>query len=330
MSRRRVVLAFFAVTACVDPAEPVDGAPIVADQQLTTFEDGAVWFKVEASDPEGAPVSLTIGAPAHGILRASGIGWTYEPDREFSGNDLVIVRVSDGAQESLAEVAIRVITVNDKPSAWFDRVSTPEDTVLYVSSEVLVANDLDLEAAALEVVAVSDAIGGTVALVDGEVVFMPAQHFAGTARFRYTMSDGEIHDSAGVDVVVGPVNDPPIAYTIVTSTDEDAGVAIKPHGIDVDSVRLTWAVIDHPAHGTLTLSDSIGYLPDVDFHGEDSFTYAVSDGQMSSAPATVAIHVKRVLECGDREVEGAETCDDGNATDGDGCSAECTSEGFAL
>ena len=92
---------------------------------------------------------------------------------------------------------------------------------------------------------------------------------------------------------------------------------------------LTWAVVDHPAHGTLTLSDEVLYVPHPDFHGEDRFTYAVSDGQMSSGLAAVNIHVKHVLECGDREIEGAETCDDGNTTDGDGCSAACTSEGFA-
>lgn len=332
MSRRLavLVLVLVAVAACVDPAvDVVDGAPMVSDQRVTTFEDSAVWFTVPASDPEGAPVSLVISAPSHGILRVSGIGWSYEPDREFSGDDVVAVRVSDGVHETTAEVAIHVITVNDKPAARFDRVSTPEDTSLFISSDALVANDLDLEEAALEVVAVGDAVGGTVALVGGEIVFTPALHFAGTARFRYTMSDGEIHDSAAVEVVVGPVNDPPIAYSILTGTDEDTGVHVKPEGSDVDSAALTWAVVDHPAHGKLTLSGDIHYQPDPDFHGEDRFTYAVSDGQASSGLAAVYIHVKHVLECGDREIEGAETCDDGNTSDDDGCSAACASEGFA-
>jgi cysteine-rich repeat protein len=326
MSRRRVVLVLVAVAACVDPAEPVDGAPVVADQRLTTFEDGAVWFKVEAADPEGAPVSVALGAPAHGILRVSGIGWTYEPDREYSGDDRVWVRASDGLEEATAEVVFHVITVNDRPEAWFDRFATPEDTALFVSPEALLANDLDLEEQPLEVVAVGDAVGGTVALAGGEVVFTPARHFAGTARFRYTMSDGETHDSAGVEVVVGPVNDPPVAYALVTETDEDTGVGIKPQGSDVDSGTLTWAVVHHPAHGTLSLGDEIYYLPDPDFHGEDRFTYTVSDGQTSSPLAGVYIHVAHVLECGDREIEGAETCDDGNASDGDGCSAACLGE----
>jgi cysteine-rich repeat protein len=46
-----------------------------------------------------------------------------------------------------------------------------------------------------------------------------------------------------------------------------------------------------------------------------------------SMPAPVSIHVKRVIECGDGEIEGGETCDDGNADAGDGCSATCTDEG---
>lgn len=142
MSRRLavLVLVLVAVAACVDPAvDVVDGAPMVSDQRVTTFEDSAVWFTVPASDPEGV-------------------------------------------HETTAEVAIHVITVNDKPAARFDRVSTPEDTSLFISSDALVANDLDLEEAALEVVAVGDAVGGTVALVGGEIVFTPALHFATSTK----------------------------------------------------------------------------------------------------------------------------------------------------
>ena len=51
-----------------------------------------------------------------------------------------------------------------------------------------------------------------------------------------------------------------------------------------------------PNNGTLTLEDSGAFMyePDADFNGTDTFTYYVTDGELSSATATVTITVNTV------------------------------------
>lgn len=58
---------------------------------------------------------------------------------------------------------------------------------------------------------------------------------------------------------------------------------------------LTYTIVAGPGHGTLTGSaDSWTYLPQVDFYGEDSFTFKVNDGREDSNTARVAIVVRPV------------------------------------
>jgi cysteine-rich repeat protein len=325
---KRLLLVSLAVSGgCA--AEPVpDLPPLIADQALWTLEDVPIWFRVTATDPEARPVSTIIAAPEHGILRATPGGWTYEPAREWSGTEHIVVRASDGIAESTAVVEIRVIPVNDRPQALADRFGTPEDVPLVIDPAVLVANDLDLEGATLQIVAVGEADSGSVELVDGMVHFTPAREMAGTVRFRYTVSDGEVTDTAGVIVEVGAVNDPPHAVSIATSTVEDKSVYVKLAATDVDSSALGYAIAQPPAHGTAVLTGGeVQYLPAPDYHGLDTFTYVVDDGQDLSAPAMVVIDVAAVDECGDVEVSGDEQCDDGNALDGDGCDQACVASG---
>ncbi|GAB4262371.1 MAG: hypothetical protein Kow0092_12700 [Deferrisomatales bacterium] len=51
-----------------------------------------------------------------------------------------------------------------------------------------------------------------------------------------------------------------------------------------------------PSHGTATLhpDGTVTYTPDADYHGADSFSYTVSDGQEGSATASVAVTVTPV------------------------------------
>ncbi|MEI9962515.1 MAG: Ig-like domain-containing protein [Limisphaerales bacterium] len=59
---------------------------------------------------------------------------------------------------------------------------------------------------------------------------------------------------------------------------------------DVFGSPLTYSVVSSPAHGSLsgTPSDLI-YTPDSCYEGDDSFTYKISDGLLTSPPATVTL-----------------------------------------
>jgi hypothetical protein len=70
-------------------------------------------------------------------------------------------------------------------------------------------------------------------------------------------------------------------------------VGVLANDRDVDGDLLTASVVAGPLHGTLQF-DGLGkfvYTPQIGFVGVDRFTYRVSDGQFTSAPATVTIIV---------------------------------------
>ena len=66
--------------------------------------------------------------------------------------------------------------------------------------------------------------------------------------------------------------------------------------VDLDGDPLTATLVSGPAHGTLTFNPdgSFLYTPDANYSGPDSFTYTVSDGGQSSAPATVTLTMSPV------------------------------------
>lgn len=58
---------------------------------------------------------------------------------------------------------------------------------------------------------------------------------------------------------------------------------------DPEGDRLTAEKLTSPLHGTLSLNPdgTFLYLPDINYEGQDSFTYRVNDGEFNSPPATV-------------------------------------------
>jgi len=87
-------------------------------------------------------------------------------------------------------------------------------------------------------------------------------------------------------------NDAPIANAQSLSTDKDTAVPVTLSGSDTDSSSLTFAVLNGPAHGTLSGSGANRtYTPDPGYLGPDSFSYVANDGTVDSAAATVSLNV---------------------------------------
>lgn len=101
---------------------------------------------------------------------------------------------------------------------------------------------------------------------------------------------------AKVTVQVEYANHAPVATaTGPLWTHEGAGVWVNLEGNDVDNDPLTFEVVAGPSHGELRgTAPYFIYIPTAEFSGEDSVTYLVSDGQLSSEPATIRIEVSPV------------------------------------
>jgi hypothetical protein len=102
-------------------------------------------------------------------------------------------------------------------------------------------------------------------------------------------------------------NQPPIAYDQSAATPENTEMAITLSATDVDSASLTFAIVSAPTHGTLsgiailgctpsgggsTCSAKVTYTPNLNYNGQDTFTFTANDGVLDSNVATVSITVR--------------------------------------
>ncbi|MCC6075585.1 Ig-like domain-containing protein, partial [Pseudomonas sp. GCM10022188] len=280
---------------------PTNDAPVATDAAATTPEDTPVSGQLVASDVDGDALTFAkAGDPANGSVMVNTDGsWTYVPNADFHGNDSFTVTVSDGQGGSkTVTVAITVTPVNDAPVALDDNLATSEDTSVTYTAAQLLGNDSDVDGDSLVIASVTSGAGGSAVLnADGTVTFTPNANFNGVADFTYTVSDGTLtSNTATVRVSVTPTNDAPVAVDAAATTPEDTPVSGQLTATDVDGDALTFVKASDPANGSVTVNadGSWTYVPNANFHGNDSFTVTVSDGQGGSKTVTVAITVTPV------------------------------------
>jgi len=100
--------------------------------------------------------------------------------------------------------------------------------------------------------------------------------------------------TAGSRPTISSGNTPPAAYDGVFETTENTSGSSVLAANDPDGDPLSFAIVDQPVHGSVTLDASSGkftYAPDHDYAGGDSFTFKVNDGTVDSNTATVSVAV---------------------------------------
>jgi VCBS repeat-containing protein len=277
----------------------VNDAPVARDDEAATPEDQAKLVDVRANDGDPDGDSLTVASvsnPDHGSAEVEDGKVRYTPDADFHGDDSFTYTVGDGNGGSdTASVVVTVDGVNDAPLARDDEAATPEDQAKLVDVR---ANDGDPDGDPFTLASVSDPDHGSAQVEDGKVRYTPAADFHGDDSFTYRVEDGNGgSDTATVSVTVGSVNDAPVARDDEAATPEDQAklVDVRANDGDPDGDPLTLASVSNPAHGSAEVEDGkVRYTPDADFHGDDSFTYRVEDGNGGSDTATVTMRVASV------------------------------------
>ncbi|MGV0714852.1 Ig-like domain-containing protein [Mycolicibacterium sp. XJ662] len=279
---------------------PVNDAPVANDDNVVTDEDESIVVDVVGNDSDADRDTLVVieaGPAGNGTVAVANGVITYTPDRDFNGADSFTYTVTDGnGGTATATVYVTVNPVNDAPVAVDDAVTVDEDSGATVVD--VLGNDTDIDDDDLSVTAAGAAGNGTVTLVDGVLTYTPDTDFHGTDSFTYTISDSNGGTAtATVTVTVKPVNDDPVAVDDDVATDEDTPVVIDvlANDDDIDRDELAVAEVEAPNNGSVTVSDGkITYTPNADFHGTDSFTYTVSDGNGGTSTATVYVTVNPV------------------------------------
>ena len=97
-------------------------------------------------------------------------------------------------------------------------------------------------------------------------------------------------DSQTISVTVTDANDAPVVTDDAVRIKEDTAVtgSVLANDSDVDGDSLTVASVTQGTNGAVTTNGTkVTYTPNGNFHGTDSFTYTVSDGNGGEAGGTV-------------------------------------------
>ncbi|KIN72244.1 cadherin-like domain-containing protein [Sulfitobacter guttiformis] len=298
-------------------------APVAVDDAATTPEDTAVVVDLRSNDtdPDDATGTLTISGVSvpvdQGSVVDNGDGTvTFTPAPDFNGEATITYTVTDPIGLSDEGQAIVTVTpANDAPDAVDDADTTDFNTPVTVN---LLANDTDIDTPLADLV-VSDATvpaeqGTLVNNGDGTVTFTPVTGFAGVATISYTISDGELTDSAVHTVTVGePL--PPQAFDDVASTPEDTAVIIDLRGNDFDPDNtldeLVLSGITVPAEQGTVIDNGDGtvtFTPALNFNGPATITYTITDPTGLSDVAEAVVTVMPVNDAPD-------AVDDADSTD---------------
>jgi Bacterial Ig domain len=272
---------------------PGNTAPVADDDDLTTSEDvpGSVDVLEGDTDADGDTLTVSTPAPtaAHGTVACSAAGTcTYTPAADYSGPDSFEYTVADGRGKfDTGLVTVSVTSANDSPVAIDDSLTSAEDAQGQV--DVLV-NDTDPDGGALSVTGSTNGAHGAVScLPAGTCTYVPAANYAGPDTFTYTVSDGDGGTDTGtVSVSVTAENDAPVAdddnLTTQMGVQGDVNVLAGDVDVDGDSLGIDAGAWSDPAHGSVGCDETSGvctYTPDAGYLGPDSFTYTVTDGQVT-------------------------------------------------
>lgn len=280
-------------------------APVFSQSEysITTVEDVAVTAMTSVSDTIGDTHSYSIvGNSAEGTVVNNHDGtFTYTPNLNYNGLDSFSVQVTDqGGLFDTATINITVDAINDDPVIiGHYNVSTPLDTPVEI---IINAEDVDNNNL---IYSFSNVSNGTVSNVDNIYTYTPAS--TGDHTFDVIVSDGVLGSTDAVEKVyvsVANVNSSPV-ITLITSpsTDEDPSAAVSIATVADDGIILS--VSSTSSNGTVSLEDnSIKYMPNINYFGNDTFTIRVEDEFGAFDEATINVTVYPVNDAPNVEIIG--------------------------
>ncbi|HIC7430132.1 TPA: tandem-95 repeat protein, partial [Vibrio parahaemolyticus] len=280
-------------------------ADIVADK-TTVVEDTPTIIKVLGNDTfegDDKVVSLdTNNGPANGTVSVNPDGSvTYTPNDNYHGADSFTYIVTSGGVSESTTVNVDVTPVNDAPVAKDDIATTQEDTAVTID---VLPNDTDIDGDTLRIDSASvPKEQGTVEVVNGKLVFTPAENFNGDAEITYTVTDGALTDQATVKVTVNAVNDTPVVESNIA--DQALAEDFTPYTIDlntafsdVDNVdgELTFSVSGNSNIQVAIVNGIATITPTADWNGSETLTFTATDPSGESISQTVNFTVAPVAD----------------------------------
>ncbi|KAA1242812.1 Ig-like domain-containing protein [Aquimarina sp. RZ0] len=309
--------------------ENQDDQPMAVDDLVALNEDTSILINVlindsfGGDDPSDTPISV-VSNPINGTATVNQNGTpsdptddtiTYVPNSDFFGGDEFSYQICDADGDcDTAIVTITIENQDDQPMAVDDLVALNEDTSILI--DVLINDSFGGDGPSdTPISVVSNPINGTATVnqngtpsdpTDDTITYVPNSDFFGSDEFSYQICDADGDcDTAIVTITIENQDDQPMAVDDLVALNGDVSILIDvlindSFGSDGPS-DTPISVISNPINGTATVNqnstpgdptdDTIEYVPNFDFFGNDQFSYQIcdADGDCDTAIVTITI-----------------------------------------
>jgi len=232
--------------------------------------------------------------------------WQANPIYEVTGLDSdtaysyqVKARDNSANETQLSSISTAITEANTAPISQDDSLSINENTATTIN---VLSNDSDTDGDVLQISSTSTPTSGDVSINANHIIYTPSANYTGSDSFTYTITDGfGGYSSSNVLIEVLAVNDAPIATADSAEVLLGGNVTIDvlANDSDPEGSTLTVTAASNGSKGTTSVNTngSITYSVSGNNRGGDSFSYTVSDGNLS-ATANVSISIVRKLSSG--------------------------------
>lgn len=270
----------------------VDEQLIAGNYTVSTNYQVPIPVDLWATGGYGTVSFALLTQPENGTLSGTIPSLTYTPNAEFSGTDAFTFSATD--------------TIN----------ATSTGTITIQVGAALAGGNQQLEtlpnvALSLTLTASGGSAPYTFAITtppaNGAVIgsgtqrtYIPANDFAGTDSFTFTVTDDVGGTAQGtITIEVSPLLTA-IDQQLETLRNNSLVVTLAASG---GNEPYTFEIGAQPTQGTLSgTGANLNYSPDTDFVGTDSFTFTVTDDRGKTDTGTVAITVYQELTAGSKQV----------------------------
>lgn len=238
--------------------------------------------------PIDLPVYVVIdpSTTQYGELTGTPPNLIYRPNENFFGKDTFTYTINDQKKTYVVYIS----PVNDAPVIEIEKPTPPlqtnEDIPLVIDIKAF-DNDND----ELQVKWEQPAHGSVTGNIS-QIVYSPYPSYSGRDSFWVDAFDGYVTTRLTIDILVGKVNNAPIATDRTLEGLEDQSMEIFLQAMDPDNDAISYTIATFPTHGSLSgTPPSVIYQPAENYHGQDAFGFTASDGVLSSNIGQIQINL---------------------------------------
>ncbi|WP_415762878.1 tandem-95 repeat protein, partial (plasmid) [Priestia megaterium] len=273
---------------------PVERAPIVSDQTLTTIEEQPVSGAVQAVDPQGETLTYTLlGTPPNGIVVLNPDGtFTYTPNSGFVGTESFTVAVQN--QTGLNATATIQVTVNPLVNQIIVTNTTVRTEENQSVNDQVSARD-QLNRPLTYTLNTPPLYGTAIVNQDGTFIYTPTPGVSGIDQFDVLIQNDQGDQAiAPVIVIINPAQSTITPEDVTVQTQQNMSVSGTIIATDSLGRPLRYSLNLSPLNGTVIINPdgTFIYTPNPQFFGIDSFTVLVQNDRGNSAIGIVRVVVQ--------------------------------------